>query len=97
MWITCGSPRFSCGAQWFTHGPQWLPVQLPLEALDEGIKQHPDILERCSEIVAGGSFPPVFYEHPVVQGAADDVTCVPMSIFVDGVPFTRADRSTVFT
>ena len=47
-------------------------------------------------MVSSGSLPPVFYEHPVVQGAPDDVVCVPTSIYVDGVPFTRADSSITF-
>ena len=63
-----------------------LPVH---EAIEEEFREDPSILLRLEEAVADGSLPVCYHEHVLVKGASEPV--LPMSLFVDGLPYSNAD------
>ena len=69
-----------------THELQALP---PHEILHESFDADATLRTRLGERVAAKELPPAYFENPIVMGTDDLV--VPMSLFVDGVPYSNTD------
>ena len=69
-----------------------IPVRLPLEAMCEQLQNDGEVL--AAELRAArldGELPPCYLEHPAVQAADPSEVIHPLSMFVDGVAYSRTD------
>ena len=67
-----------------------LQVLLPHEALSEAYQEDAALRVRLREMRAARDFPPCYYQHPLVV-ADNDRLIAPVSLFVDGVPYSNTD------
>jgi hypothetical protein len=62
----------------------------PHELLASDVVASPSLRVQLDEAVADHQLPPAYYTHPVVQASAD-ARVWPVSIFIDGVPYSHTD------
>eukprot|EP00959_Pyramimonas_sp_CCMP1952_P049795 1040675-Pyramimonas_sp.AAC.1 len=68
----------------------------PIDALAEEVQTHPDMLVEVGLAVASKQLPESNYDHPVVVNAGADECVVPVSVYMDKVPFTRTESALGF-
>ena len=68
-----------------------VPVHPPLELLKAEIRQTPNLAARVAEAINDHLLPPRFLEHPVYLSKPHGSPVHPVSLYIDGIPFTRHD------
>ena len=74
-----------------SHSLDWAPINLPLDAIEKELQNNADMIQKLNDMVADCHLPKRYTSHPVVQQAPAGVHCIPCSLYVDGVPFSRVD------
>ena len=59
------------------------------EHLNTWVSDEPTTLEQLDNMVDNNSLPSAYYQHPIVQGHADNAW--PVGLFIDGVPYSNTD------
>ena len=68
-----------------------IPVQLPHEAFVNEFLESSVAIEATRQALSSNSLPPAYREHPVVQNKRPHEIVHPISLYLDGVAFTRTD------
>lgn len=71
------------------HTAQAIPLH---EALDASFKSQPGLLDQLDQAIAQKTLPPAYFDHPIVKASRTWV--FPVSIFLDGVPYSHTDSVT---
>ena len=62
----------------------------PHEALDEELRDHPELVERLDTMTAGQEWARNYADHPMVRGAPGP-SPFPVAFYLDGVPYSTTD------
>lgn len=68
-----------------------VPVVPPHVGLSEELHMNPDIKLRCQDNEFVRSLPRIYHEHPAVRTARPSEPVLALSLYVDGVQFSRTD------
>ena len=66
-----------------------LPVVPIHECIEEELHDDPTILEQLDRSVRDRTWPPSYFDNPIVQTEGDSP--LPIAMFVDGVPYSNLD------
>lgn len=72
-----------------SRGAHTMTVISPHEAFAEAAGKDPSLQDRLLETVQRGDLPECYMQHPVAQQSG--YTAIPLSIFIDGVPYSKND------
>ena len=61
------------------------------EVVNDAIGADDTTLDKLEDARREGSLPPAYFQHPVVRMAAHDDPVLPLSLFIDGVPYSNVD------
>ena len=68
-----------------------IPVVPPLEALLMELEGDSEPIAELNRALEADEMPPIYTQHPAVRGAPPGVVVHPISIYLDGVGFSRLD------
>ena len=63
----------------------------PHEVAHKMMAEDPSALLRLQEAIEARDLPQSYFDHPLVRDKAEDEDILPVSLFVDGVPYSKVD------
>ena len=66
-----------------------LNALVPTEELQDEFNNTPDMRDQLETAINSKQLPSSYDSHPIVMGSPDPV--VPLSLFIDGVPYSNTD------